>query len=260
MLGKKVVQYASRRAIMGFKKLVVALVFVASSATAAPSFDCAVTPKDDLRITPEFVEVADSNGLLVIYPDGTLLRDEKSVTLTPEQQAIAKKYQATVRQDIPWLRKETGIKLQESRKVLDKVVIEAFGQDSRILKRLSDLEKNLNQQMDTVISLKPDNVTFHAQAIKQVETKGREIIESSLGGMLQDSINELGQKQLLAAASGDRKKALSGLLGNLDGFQQIIEKEWKQQEASFNQFGKQACNKITQMENQRVELMNSLNK
>lgn len=36
--------------------------------------------------------------------------------------------------------------------------------------------------MDTVISLKPDNVTFHAQAIKQVETKGREIIESSLGG------------------------------------------------------------------------------
>ncbi len=32
---------------MGFKKLVVALVFVASSATAAPSFDCAVTPKDD---------------------------------------------------------------------------------------------------------------------------------------------------------------------------------------------------------------------
>lgn len=128
---------------MGFKKLVVALGFVASSATAAPSFDCAVTPKDDLRITPEFVEVAGSNGLLVIYPDGTLLRDEKSVTLTPEQQAIAKKYQATVRQDIPWLRKETGIKLQESRKVLDKVVIEAFGQDSRILKRLSDLEKIL---------------------------------------------------------------------------------------------------------------------
>ncbi|HCH51795.1 MAG TPA: DUF2884 domain-containing protein [Proteus sp.] len=245
---------------MGFKKLVVALTFVATSATAAPSFDCAVTPKDDLRITPEFVEVAGSSGLLVIYPDGTLLQNEKSKTLTAQQQALAKKFQATVRQDIPWLRTETGAKLQESRKVLDQVVIEAFGKESNILNRLKTLEKNLNQQMDTVITIEPNNITFHSQAIKQVELKGREIIESSLGGMLQDSINELGKKQLLAATSGDSKKALGGLLGNLEGFQKIIDKEWKQQEAAFSQFGQQACSKITQMENQRVELINSLKK
>ncbi|MEX5485808.1 hypothetical protein IC611_08020 [Proteus mirabilis] len=53
---------------MGFKKLVVALVFVASSATAAPSFDCAVTPKDDLRITPEFVEVPALMVYLLFIP------------------------------------------------------------------------------------------------------------------------------------------------------------------------------------------------
>lgn len=245
---------------MSFKKMAVALIFVASSATAAPSFDCAVVPKDDLRITPEFVEVAGSNGLMVIYPDGTLLQNEKSVALTPQQQTLAQKYQTTVREDIPWLRKETSIKLQDSRKVLDKVVIEAFGQDSNILNRLKTLEKNLNQQIDTVINVQPNNITFHSQAIKQVETKGREIIESSLGGMLQDSINELGKKQLLAAANGDSKKALGGLLGSLDGFQQIIDKEWKQQEAAFTQFGQQACSKITQMENQRIELINSLKK
>lgn len=245
---------------MGFKKIAVGLIFIASSATAAPSFNCAITPKDDLRITPEFVEVAGSNGLLVIYPDGTLLKDEKSVTLTPQQQELAKKYQATVRQDIPWLRTETGAKLQDSRKVLDKVVIETFGRDSHLLTRLQSLEKGLNQQMDSVISIKPNNITFNSQAIKQVEVKGRELIESSLGGMLQDSINELGQKQLLAATSGDRKKALSGLFDNLDGFQETIQKEWKQQEAAFNQFGQQACGKITQMENQRIELINSLKK
>ncbi len=51
--------------------------------------------------------------------------------------------------------------------------------------------------MDTVISLKPDNVTFHAKRLNRSKQR-REIIESSLGGMLQDSINELGQKQLLA--------------------------------------------------------------
>lgn len=77
--------------------------------------------------------------------------------------------------------------------MLDKVVIEAFGKESNILNRLSRLEKDLNQQMDRVVSIEPNNITFHSQAIKDVEAKGREIVESSLGGMLQDSINELGK-------------------------------------------------------------------
>lgn len=243
---------------MNLRNVAVALFFVAGSVNASPSFDCAVMPKDDLRITSEFVEVAGSQGLMVIYPNGTLLQNEKSATLTPQQQELARKYQATVRRDVPWLRTETGIKLQDSRKVLDKVVIEAFGKESNILNRLSRLEKDLNQQMDRVVSIEPNNITFHAQAIKEVEAKGREIVESSLGGMLQDSINELGKKQLLAAAGGDSKKALGGLLGSLDGFQKIIDQEWKQQEAAFTQFGQQACSKITQMENQHIELINSL--
>lgn len=245
---------------MNFRKIALAATFIVISANASADFDCAVMPKDDLRITPEFVEVAGATGLMVIYPDGTLLRDEKSVVLTPQQQALAKKYQATVRQDIPWLRKETGIKLADSRKILDKVITETFGKESNILNRLKNLEKGLNSQMDSIINVQPNNITFHSQAIKQVETKGRALIENSLGGMLQDSINELGQKQLLSAINGDKSKALGGLLGNLDGFQQTIEKEWKQQETAFNQFGQQACNKITQMEQQRVELMNSLKK
>lgn len=37
-----------------------------------------------------------------------------------------------------------------------------------------------------------------------------------------------------------------------------MNQEWKQQEAAFTQFGQQACSKITQMESQRVELVNSL--
>lgn len=245
---------------MNLRNIAVTLFFVAGTANASPSFDCAVMPKDDLRITSEFVEVAGSHGLMVIYPDGTLFQNEKSATLTPQQQELAKKYQATVRRDVPWLRTETGVKLQDSRKVLDKVVIEAFGKDSNILNRLSRLEKDLNQQMDRVVSIEPNNITFHFQAIKEVEAKGREIVESSLGGMLQDSINELGKKQLLAATGGDSKKALGGLLGSLDGFQKIIDQEWKQQETAFTQFGQQACSKITQMENQRVELINALKK
>ena len=68
---------------MGFKKLVVALVLSQVQPLLHPVLTVLSRQKDDLRITPEFVEVAGSNGLLVIYPDGTLLHDEKSVTLTP---------------------------------------------------------------------------------------------------------------------------------------------------------------------------------
>lgn len=62
---------------MNLRNIAVALFFVAGFANASPSFDCAVMPKDDLRITPEFVEVAGSQGLMVIYPDGTLFQMKK---------------------------------------------------------------------------------------------------------------------------------------------------------------------------------------
>ncbi|WP_286146132.1 YggN family protein [Shigella sp. FC1967] len=76
---------------MNLRNIAVTLFFVAGTANASPSFDCAVMPKDDLRITPEFVEVAGSQGLMVIYPDGTLFQNEKKCHIDTTTTRISKK-------------------------------------------------------------------------------------------------------------------------------------------------------------------------
>ena len=136
------------------------------------------------------------------------------------------------------------------------MVVKVIGGDSNIRNRLTKLEKELNGQIDQIIETRPNGYVFHHEAMKTVETKGRQLVNESLGGILQDSINEMGRKQLLSG--GDASKALQGMLGNLGGLQQELESEWKTQEKSFQQFGQQVCAKVTSMEQQRVSLLNSL--
>nr|CAZ90597.1 hypothetical protein [Franconibacter pulveris] len=51
---------------------------------------------------------------------------------------------------------------------------------------------------------------------------------------------------------------LQGVLGSLGGLQTAIQNEWKNQEADFQQFGRDVCNRTIQLEEQRQALVGSL--
>lgn len=234
----------------------IALSLLTCVTSQAADYKCSVTPKDDILATSTHVQVIGRSGDLNITPVGDVTLNGKNVVLTDAQKQQAISYQAAIRSDIPWIKQETQQKLSASKNTLDKVVIRVIGDDSNVRKRLTNLEKDLNKQIDQVIETRQDGFIFHHQALSQVETKGRQLVNDSLAGMLQDSINEMGRKQLLSG--GDSQKALQGLLGNLGGLQKDLESEWKNQENSFQQFGQQVCSKVTSLEQQRISLLNSI--
>ncbi|EKT54433.1 DUF2884 family protein [Providencia burhodogranariea] len=237
-------------------RTLIAFSLLACATSQAADYQCSATPKDDIFMTPTKVQVIGRSGDLNITPNGEVTLNGKNVELTEQQKQQAIHYQAAIRSDIPWIKQETQKKLSASKNTLDKVVVRVIGDDSNVRKRLTKLETDLNSQMNQVIETRQDGFAFHHQAMSKVETQGRQLVNDSLGGMLQDSINEMGRKQLLSG--GDTNKALQGLLGNLGGLQQDLEKEWKNQENSFQQFGQQVCGKVTSLEKQRIELLNSL--
>lgn len=238
------------------RRTLIAFSLLACATSQAADYQCSVTPKDDIFMTPAKVQVIGRSGDLNITPNGEVTLNGKNVELTEQQKQQAIRYQAAIRSDIPWIKQETQKKLSASKNTLDKVVVRVIGDDSNVRKRLTKLETDLNSQINQVIETRQDGFTFHHQAMSKVETQGRQLVNDSLGGMLQDSINEMGRKQLLSG--GDANKALQGLLGNLGGLQQDLEAEWKNQENSFQQFGQQVCAKVTSLEKQRVELLSSL--
>ncbi|MCG8707277.1 DUF2884 domain-containing protein [Brenneria sp. 4F2] len=219
------------------------------------AYQCDVNPQDDIVISPQQVQVIGASGNLQISPQGDIIRNGAPLTLTDEQRQQSKAYQADIRQQLPWIGQGAQQHLEKARVALDKVIVQELGSGSNVRNRLTTLNGQLKQQMNRIIEHRNDGLTFHHQAIKQVEQDGRQIVEQSMGGVLQDSLNEMGVRQMSNGGN-----PLQVMMGNLGGLQKAIQTEWNNQEIEFQRFGRDVCNRVTSLENQRKGLLQTLNR
>lgn len=222
---------------------------------AQAEYQCPVQPQDDIIITPQSVKVVGASGNLQFSPEGNVVKDNRELTLTSEQRRQAREYQAELREQLPWIDAGAQQHLEKARQSLDKVIVQQLGSDSNVRGRLTTLNTQLKQQMNRIIEHRPDGLAFHHQAIKQVEQDGRQIVQQTLGGVLQDSLNEMGVKQM---ANGGGGNPLQAVMGNLGGLQQAIQTEWNNQEMDFQRFGRDVCQRVTGLEQQRKTLLKTL--
>ncbi|EHD22898.1 MULTISPECIES: DUF2884 domain-containing protein [Brenneria] len=217
------------------------------------AYQCNVNPQDDIIISPQHVQVVGASGDLQISPEGDIVRNGAPLTLNAGQRQQAKAYQADLRQQLPWIDQGAQQHLEKARVALDGVIVRELGSDSNVRNRLTTLNGQLKQQMNRVIEHRSDGLTFHHQAIKQVEQDGKQIVEQSMGGVLQDSLNEMGVKQMTSGGN-----PLQAMMGNLGGLQKAIQTEWNNQEMAFQNFGDEVCGRVTSLENQRKSLLQTL--
>lgn len=232
------------------KTLIAALLLAATQAQAA--WECSVKPQDDVVIKPQSVQVVGANGNLEISPQGDVQLNGQKVTVNNAQRQQAIDYQDALRRDLPWIDTGASSRLEKGRIALDKVIVEKLGADSNVRNRLTTLNGQLKQQMNRIIEHRDDGLTFHHQAIDQVRADGERLVQSTMGGVLQDSLNEMGSKQ----ASGSNP--LQAIMGNLGGLQQSIQAEWSNQEQDFKNFGQEVCNRVISLEDQRKKLVSSV--
>ncbi|HBZ17333.1 MAG TPA: hypothetical protein DEO73_16450 [Pantoea sp.] len=230
------------------KALIAALLLAATQAQAA--YECSVKPQDDVIVKPQSVQVVGSNGNLEITPQGDVQFNGQKVNVDNATRQKAIDYQTALRRDLPWIDSGATSRLERSRVALDKVIVEKLGANSNVRNRLTKLDGQLKQQMNRIIEHRPDGLTFHHQAIDQVRAEGEKLVQSTLGGIMQDSLNEMGSSQ---AANGSNP--LQAIMGNLGGLQQSVQAEWNKQEQDFQNFGHEVCNRVTVLEDQRKGLM-----
>lgn len=235
------------------KKTGLALLLLTASQAHA-EYQCSVKPQDDVIISPQNVQVTGASGNLQISADGDVTRNGQALSLNNSQRQKAFSYQSALRKELPWIDKGAQQHLEKARVALDKVIVKELGSDSNVRNRLTTLNGQLKQQMNRIIEHRSDGLTFHHKAIDQVEQDGRNLVQQSMGGVLQDSLNEMGVKQ--AANSGGNP--LQAIMGNLGGLQKAIQNEWNNQEQDFQNFGHDVCNRVTGLETQRKDLLNAL--
>lgn len=88
-----------------------------------------------------------------------------------------------------------------------------MGESSKMRSRLTKLDAQLKEQMNRIIETRSDGLTFHYKAIDQVRAEGQQLVNQAMGGILQDSINEMGAKAVLKSGGNP----LQNVLGSLGG-------------------------------------------
>lgn len=227
-----------------------ALLLAAGQAQA--DYQCSVNPQDDIVISPQNVQVVGASGNLTISSTGDVQRNGQAATVDTATRQKAIDYQAALRRDLPWVDQGARQRLEKARTALDGVIVEKLGQNSNVRNRLTTLDSQLKEQMNRIIEHRSDGLTFHHQAIDQVRQDGEKLVQSAMGGVLQDSLNEMGQQ------GGKSDNPLQAIMGNLGGLQQSIQAEWSSQEKDFQNFGHEVCNRVTTLEAQRKALIAGL--
>ena len=235
------------------RKTLLALALSVTALSAHADYQCSVTPRDDVILSPQQVQVKGENGDLVIKPDGNLTFNGKAYSLNAAQREQAQDYQAGLRSSLPWIDEGARTRVEKGRAALDKIITEQVGASS-MHSRLTKLDAQLKAQMSRIIEHRNDGLTFHYKAIDQVRADGQQLVNQAMGGILQDSINEMGAKAVLKGGGNP----LQVILGSLGGLQTAIQDEWKNQEADFQQFGKDVCSRVVSLEESRKALVGSL--
>lgn len=102
------------------RKTLLAVALLAIGSTAHAEYKCSVTPRDDVVLSPQTVQVKGENGNLVITPDGNVTFNGKPQNLTAAQREQAMDYQAELRTALPWINDGALTRVEKSRVALDK--------------------------------------------------------------------------------------------------------------------------------------------
>ena len=133
------------------RKTLLAVALSVTALTAHADYQCSVTPRDDVILSPQKVQVKGENGDLVIMPDGSLTYNGKQYSLNAAQREQAQDYQAGLRSSLPWIDDGARARVEKGRKALDKIITEQVGTSSSMHGRLTKLDAQLKTQMNRII-------------------------------------------------------------------------------------------------------------
>ena len=148
------------------RKTLLAAVLSLTAMAAHADYQCSVTPRDDVILSPHTVQVKGENGNLVIAPDGNVMFNGKQYTLSAAQREQAKDYQAELRSALPWIDEGARSRVEKGRVALDKIIAQEVGESSNMRGRLTKLDAQLKEQMNRIIEHRTDGLTFQ-QHVKQ---------------------------------------------------------------------------------------------
>ena len=112
------------------RKMLLAAALSVTAMTAHADYQCSVTPRDDVIVSPQTVQVKGENGNLVITPDGNVMYNGKQYSLNAAQREQAKYYQAELRSTLPWIDEGAKSRVEKARIALDKIIVQEMGESS----------------------------------------------------------------------------------------------------------------------------------
>lgn len=221
------------------KKLFIILLLLPMTLLANQK-ECLVKPSYDIVISNESVHIFNKKNDLTIMPKGTVMLNNKFVSLDPKLQKNIIQFQQDLRQQLPQLEQQAYILLDEVKVTFEQAIKKQLGDDNELHSQLNKLYKRLIKLLHRSIVTENGETQFYYKNYNNIKQEGEDIGKHIFYNIVGNSILQF------------------DLFKNYGAIKEISKNEWKAQKPKLKKFDTHLCLVITNIDQQYQQILTKL--
>lgn len=221
------------------KKLFITLLLLPMTLLASQK-ECLVKPSYDIVISEESVHIFNKKNDLTIMPKGTVMLNNKFVSLDPKLQKNIIQFQQDLRQQLPQLEQQAYTLLDEVKVTFEQAIKKQLGDDNELHSQLNKLYKRLIKLLHRSIVTENGETQFYYKNYNNIKQEGEDIGKRIFYNIVGNSILQF------------------DLFKNYGAIKEISKNEWKAQKPKLKKFDSHLCLVITNIDQQYQQILTKL--
>lgn len=221
------------------KKLFITLLLLPMTLLASQK-ECLVKPSYDIVISNESVHIFNKKNDLTIMPKGTVMLNNKFVSLEPKLQKNIVQFQQDLRQQLPQLELQAYTLLDEVKVTFEQAIKKQLGDDNELHSQLNKLYKRLIKLLHRSIVTENGETQFYYKNYNNIKQEGEDIGKRIFYNIVGNSILQF------------------DLFKNYGAIKEISKNEWKAQKPKLKKFDSHLCLVITNIDEQYQQILTKL--
>lgn len=210
-------------------------------------------PEVDIYSTPESITITQTGkAVVVINSDNSVSIEGKKQKLSATTQHQAAQLRQLIVTTLPWVYQSVHQQLDESYLALDNIVSDKLGKQSQLHQPLAQLDAQLKQQLEQIISQDGDSWSYRYSALKNMSSHSEKLINDTLAALIQSSMQHLG------SAENSESNSLLSMLNSVIELQNSMQQAIKSQKKHLQALAETVNQRATAVESARLQLYHSL--
>ncbi|MFC0180694.1 DUF2884 family protein [Thorsellia kenyensis] len=209
---------------------------------------CPVYPSKDIKIDEQFVTLSENNQIWQIAKDGAVTLNGKIIQLSESGTSSAKKYQQTLRNELPEFYATTQNLIDSNLGKLDAVIEKTLGEKSKLRNTIKELKPVIQEEFALILNKEEGGaLRLSLSNLKEINSRIQELVAKHSKPIMQETLSEIATNQLF----GKKENKVS-----LAEIQDELKATFAGENIKAKELLKQACTAFEEWGNLEADFIN----